>query len=184
MSGHNKYSQIKHRKEAQDSKKSIVFSKLLAAISVAAKQNPKPDANPRLRSAIEKARENNVPLENIERAISKASEQKDLQEILIEAYGPEGVGILIEAITNNSNRTVSEIRHLLDENGAKMANQGSVQWSFEQIADERGLNADSRGKWRPKFTQQISETGKQKLQELVDIIEENGDVQHVITNAE
>lgn len=183
MSGHNKYSQIKHRKEAQDSKKSVIFSKLLAAISVAAKQNPKPDANPRLRSVIEKAKENKVPLENIERAISKASEQKDLQEVLIEAYGPEGVGILIEAITDNSNRTISEIRHLLDENGAKMATQGSVLWSFKQNADEHGLNADSRGKWQPKFTQQISLEGKQKLEMLVNTIEEQSDVQGVVTNA-
>src|SRR3989344_524111 len=118
MSGHNKWSQIKNRKGVQDAKKSLTFSKLLAAIAVAAKSNPKPDANPRLRSVIEKAKENNVPLENIERAINKAAEQKDLQEVLIEAYGPEGVGILIEAITDNSNRTISEIRHLLDENGA------------------------------------------------------------------
>lgn len=183
MSGHNKYSQIKHRKEAQDSKKSIVFSKLLAAIAVAAKQNPKPDANPRLRSAIEKAKENKVPLDNIERAISKASEEKDLAELLIETYGPEGVGILIEAITDNSNRTTSEIRHLLDENGAKMATPGSVLWSFEQIVDERGMDADLRGKWHSKFSQPISDTGKQKLRELVSKLEEREDVQRVTTNA-
>lgn len=183
MSGHNKWSQIKDRKEAQDKKRGAVFSKLLAAIAVAAKQNPKPDANPRLRSAIEKAKENKVPLENIERAINKASEGKDLQEVLIEAYGPEGVGILIEAITDNSNRTISEIRHLLDENGAKMATQGSVLWSFEQTADERGLDADSRGRWKAKFPQPISPEGKQKLQELVKLIEEHDDIQKVTTNA-
>ena len=174
MSGHNKWSQIKDRKGAQDKKKSAIFSKLLAAISVAAKQNPKPDANPRLRSAIEKAKENKVPLENIERAITKAAEQKDLQEILIEAYGPEGVGLIIEAITDNSNRTISEIRHLLEENGAKMATPGSVQWSFEKINNN----------WQAKFQQPISEAAKKQLQELISKIEEYEDVQHVVTNAQ
>ena len=170
MSGHNKWSQIKNRKGAQDAKKSLTFSKLLAAIAVAAKSNPKPDANPRLRSVIEKAKENNVPLENIERAINKAAEQKDLQEVLIEAYGPEGVGILIEAITDNSNRTISEIRHLLDESGAKMATQGSVLWSFEKLNNE----------WKAKFPQAISDSAKQQLNELVKILEEHDDVQKVI----
>ncbi len=172
MSGHNKWSQIKGKKGVTDQKRGVLFSKLLRAISVAAKQNPKPDANPRLRSAIEKAKENKVPLENIERAISKASEEKDLEELLIEAYGPEKVGILIEAITDNSNRTISEIRHLLDENGAKMATQGSVLWSFEKTGME----------WKAKFQQPISDAGKQKLQELVSKLEEREDVQRVITN--
>ena len=158
MSGHNKWSQIKNRKGAQDAKKSLTFSKLLAAIAVAAKSNPKPDANPRLRSVIEKAKENNVPLENIERAINKAAEQKDLQEVLI------------EAITDNSNRTISEIRHLLDESGAKMATQGSVLWSFEKLNNE----------WKAKFPQAISDSAKQQLNELVKILEEHDDVQKVI----
>lgn len=174
MSGHNKWSQIKNRKGAQDAKRGALFSKLLKAISVAAKTEPKPEFNPRLRSAVEKAKENNVPLENIQRAISKASEEKELQEIVIEAYGPEGVGLIIEGITDNSNRTVSEIRHLLDENGAKMANQGSVQWSFEK----------SGGDWKVKFPQPISPEGKQKLELLIDAIEDHEDTQRVITNAQ
>jgi YebC/PmpR family DNA-binding regulatory protein len=174
MAGHSHWAQIKHHKGAADVKRGALFSKLLRAISIAAKQEPKPEFNPRLRSAIEKAKENKVPLENIERAINKASEEKDLQEILIEAYGPDGVGLLIEAITDNSNRTISEIRHLLEQNGAKMANPGSVQWSFEKINNE----------WRAKFQQPISPEGKQKLDELVNIIEEHDDVQRVLTNAQ
>ncbi len=174
MSGHNKYSQIKDRKAAQDSKKSVLYTKMLAAIAIVAKQNPNPDNNPRLRSAIEKAKENKVPLENIQRAISKAAEQKELQEIVIEAYGPEGVGMIIEAITDNSNRTVSEIRHLLDENGAKMATPGSVQWSFEK----------ANNVWQPKFRQPMSENAKKQLQELIVKLEEGDDVQLVVTNAQ
>lgn len=174
MSGHNKWSQIKNRKGAQDKKKSASFSKILRAISIAAKQEPKPEFNPRLRSVIEKAKENNVPRENIERAISKASEEKDLEEITIEGYGPEKSGLIIECITNGRNRTTNEIRHLLESNDAKMATQGSVLWSFEKI----GMD------WKAKFQQPISEEAKRKLSELIQKLEENEDVQRVITNAE
>src|SRR3990167_1562402 len=105
MSGHNKWSQIQHKKGRADKERSAVFTKLLAAISIAAKSEPKPDFNPRLRAVIEKAKENNVPQENIERAINKASEEKSLEEVIIEAYGPEGTQIIIEGITDNTNRT-------------------------------------------------------------------------------
>jgi len=173
MSGHNKYSQIKDRKGAQDAKKSAVYTKMLALVAVAAKQDSNPDNNPRLRAAIERAKEAKVPIDNIERAINKASETKDLEEILIEAYGPEGVGMLIEAITDNSNRTISEVRHLLDENGAKMATQGSVQWSFQK----------TNNAWQVKFAQPLSEAGKASLQQLTEKVEEHPDVQRVVTNA-
>lgn len=173
MSGHNKWSQIKNRKGAQDAKRSLSFSKLLAAIAIAAKADPSPDTNIKLRSAIERAKAGNCPLENIERAISKASESKDLEEVLIEAYGPEGVALIIEAITDNSNRTIAEIRHLLDLNGAKMANQGSVLWSFEK----------SDGEWKAKFPQEISDAGKESLQRIVEALEEHNDVQRVSVNA-
>ncbi len=173
MSGHNKWSQIKNRKGAQDAKKSLAFSKLLALVVVAAKASPDPDKNPRLRAAIQRARDSNVPLENIERAINKAAEQKDLTEVLIEAYGPEGVGMLIEGITDNTNRTVSEVRHLLDENGAKMAGQGGVAWSFERTP----------GGWQVKMPQPASEEAKKRIQELIVILEEHNDVQRVFTNA-
>ena len=176
MSGHNKWSQIQHRKGIADVKRGALFSKLLAAISVAAKQEPNPNSNPRLRSAVEKARANKVPQDNIDRAIARASEAKNLEELLIEAYGPEGVGLLIEAITDNKNRTTSEIRHLLDEHDAKMATPGSVQWSFVPPAG-------GTMEWKAKFQQPVSEEGKKKLLELVVSLEEHGDVQKVITNA-
>ena len=172
MSGHNKWSQIKNRKGAQDAKKSLSFSKLLAVVALHAKNDPSPTTNLKLRTAIDRARAGNVPLENIERAINRASEAKDLTEILIEAYGPEGMGIIIEAITDNSNRTIAEIRHLLDENGAKMATQGSVLWSFEKI----------NGEWKAKFAQTTTPDGKIKLVAIKKALEEHNDVQNVITN--
>src|SRR3990172_4352957 len=132
MSGHSKWSQIKHQKGIADKKKAVVFSKLLKAISVAAKSEPNPDFNPRLRTAIETAKQNNVPNDNIERAISKASEQKNLEEITVEAYGPESVALIVEAVTDNRNRTIQEIKNILNENGGKMGEMGSVRWAFEQ----------------------------------------------------
>ena len=145
---------------------------MLKAVSVAAKEEPNPDFNPRLRSLIEKAKENNVPAENIERAIKKAAEEKNLEELVIEAYGPEKVALIIEAITDNRNRTIAEVRHILDENGAKMATPGSVLWSFTKTG----------GEWQPNFRQQVSDEGKEKILSLIEKLEENEDVQKVTTN--
>ena len=175
MSGHNKWSQIKHKKGAVDKKKSLTFGKILAAISVAAKTNgADPSGNPRLRSLIEKAKENNVPNENIERALKRANE-KELQEFLFEAYGPEGVAILVEAITDNPNRLIQELRTLAGEVGAKPADPGSVLWAFTKSDYETG--------WVAKFPQPIPETTKQQLQNIIDAFEEHDSVQGVITSA-
>lgn len=172
MSGHNKWSQIKTKKGATDKKRGNLFGKLLKAISIAAKTAPNPQFNPRLRSAIEKAKENNVPQENIDRAVSKASEEKDLEEVVIEAYGPEGVAIIIEGITDNKNRTTSEIRHILDLQGAKMANPGSVLWSFDKT--ETG--------WQPKFKQSVSQDTIDKISQITETLEEHDDVQKITVN--
>ena len=130
MSGHNKWSQIKHQKSASDKKKSVVFSKVLNAITIAARDEANPQFNPRLRTLIEKAKENNIPQDNIERAIKKTKESDNLKEITVEAYGPGGSALIIDAITDNSNRTINELKFLLNENEAKMAEQGSVRWAF------------------------------------------------------
>jgi len=172
MSGHNKWSQIKNQKGAADLKRGRLFSKLLKAISIAAKTEPNPNFNPRLRSAIEKAEENNVPKDNIERAINKAKEEKNLEDIVVEAYGPEGSAIIIEGITDNTNRAISEIKHLLTEHGGKIANPGSVLWSFEK----------KDGEWRAKFPQTISDDAKEKLNQLISALEEHEDAQKVTTN--
>ncbi len=172
MSGHNKWSQIKNQKGAADKKRGLLFSKVLKAIAIAAKTEANPQFNPRLRSAIETAKAANVPLDNIERAISKASEEKELEDVVIEAYGPEGVALIIEGITDNTNRTISEIKHLLIEHNAKIANPGSVLWSFEKINSE----------WKAKFPQIVSETAKQQIAALVEALDGHGDVQQIATN--
>lgn len=174
MAGHSHWKQIQQKKGSADQKRGQIFSKLLRAISAAAKQESNPDFNPRLRSAIETAKQNNVPNDNIERAVKKASEEKNLEDVIIEAYGPEKAAIIIEAITDNKNRTISEIRNILNENGAKMAEQGSVLWSFEKI----------NGEWQAKFQQLISEEGKQKIKNLMEILESHDDVQKIITNTQ
>ena len=127
MSGHNKWQQIKHKKGIADQKRAVSFSKLLAAVAAAARTSPHPEANPRLRAAIDRAKKENVPSENIERALKRSAEAKDLEELVIEAYGPEGAAIFIECVTDSRNRTVSELKHLLSEMGAKFAEQGSVR---------------------------------------------------------
>ncbi|MFA5099129.1 MAG: YebC/PmpR family DNA-binding transcriptional regulator [Candidatus Paceibacterota bacterium] len=176
MSGHSHWAGIKHKKGSADQKRGLVFSKLLNAISIAAKTETNPQFNPRLRTAIEKAQQNNVPKDNIERAIKRATEQKDLEELLIEAYGPEGSAILIEAITDSRNRTISEVKKILSDNNAKFGEQGSVKWAFESKNSDDGII------WEVKFKQEISEEAKQKLQELIEELEERDDVQKIYTN--
>ncbi len=184
MAGHSHWKQIKAQKGAADKKKSAVFSKLLNAISVAARQESNPAFNPRLRSAMEKAKDNKIPQENIERAIGKASKNKNLEEIIIEAYGPEKTALIIEAITDNKNRTIAEIRHLLDANKAKMADPGSVLWAFDPPAPQTTKQTSGGGEWKAKFPQQISDEGKRKLQIIIEKLEEHNDVQCVITNSQ
>lgn len=176
MSGHSKWSQIKHKKGDTDKKRSVLFSKLLKAISAAARTEPNPDFNPRLRTAVETAKAANVPNDNIERAISKAKEGGALTELIIEAYGPEKSAIIIEALTDNSNRTISEIRNILAENGAKMGEIGSARWAFD--IPQPG------NPWTPKFTQKISDEGKIKLQEIIEALNDHNDTQKIYTNAE
>jgi len=135
MSGHSKWSQIKHKKALTDAKKGKLFSKLSNLISVVARQKGgDPDTNPQLRLTIEKARSFNMPNENIERAIKKGLGELEgvkMEELTIEAYGPGGTALIIEALTDNKNRTVSEIKYSLGQHGGKMAEAGSVSWLFE-----------------------------------------------------
>jgi YebC/PmpR family DNA-binding regulatory protein len=175
MSGHSHWSGIKHKKEAMDQKRGKVFSKLLAAISIAAKQEPNPQFNPRLRTAILKAKENKVPQDNIDRAINKASEIKDLEDLIMEAYGPEGAAILIEAVTDNRNRTISEVKKILSDAGAKWAEPGSVQWAFNPPTGDKA--------WEAKFKQEFSPDAIQKIGDLAEKIKDHDDVQEVYTNA-
>lgn len=132
MSGHSKWSTIKRQKQANDAKKGQVFSKLTRAISLAAKQGGlNPDSNVRLRMAIELARAENMPKENIERAIQKGGGAgENLQEALYEGYGPAGVGILVEATTDNKNRTTQEVKNVFERGGGSLGTPGSVAFQF------------------------------------------------------
>lgn len=136
MSGHNKWANIKHRKMAQDAKKSKIFTKLIREIIVAAREGGgNIETNPRLRAAVEKARAENMPKENIERAIKRGTgelEGVDYQEVIYEGYAPGGVAVYIRALTDNKNRTAQELRHLFNKYGGSLAESGSVSWIFER----------------------------------------------------
>ena len=137
MSGHSKWSQIKHKKAISDAKKGRLFSKLVREIMVAARAGgATADSNPRLRQALEKAKSIGLPKDNIERAIARASGEGEaalLQEFLYEATTPGGIMILIEGITDNKNRTLAGIKHILAEHRARLAEQGSLIWNFNKL---------------------------------------------------
>jgi YebC/PmpR family DNA-binding regulatory protein len=136
MAGHSKWSQIKHKKAAVDAKRGKIFSKLAREISVAARLGGgDPSMNPRLRSAIEKAKEANMPHDNIKRAVQKGTGElpgASYEESTYEGYGPGGVAMLVEVLTDNKNRTVAEIRHLLNKYGGSLGEAGCVSWMFDK----------------------------------------------------
>lgn len=133
MAGHSHWAQIKRKKSVLDVKKSQLISKLINSIIIAAREGNNPETNPKLRNAIERAKEFKVPLENIERAISKAEEKdSNLEEVIYEVYFDEGISLLIKAITDNKNRTLGEIKHVLNKYNSKLAEPGSVIWNFSE----------------------------------------------------
>ena len=137
MSGHSKWSSIKHKKGAADAKRGQLFSKLSRAIIVAAKEGgPDPAGNLALQNAIEKARSYSMPKDNIERAIAKGAgadgEAASFETVVYEGYGPEGVAVLVEALTDNRNRTASEVRHAFTRYGGNLGTTGAVAWQFER----------------------------------------------------
>ena len=139
MSGHSKWSTIKRKKGAADAKRGAAFTRLAREITVAAREGGgDPDVNFRLRLAVDKARSGNMPKDNIERAIKRGTgEDKDgtvFEEIMYEGYGPKGVAMMIETVTDNRNRSVSEIRHALTKSSGSMAEVGAVSWQFERMA--------------------------------------------------
>ena len=135
MSGHSKWSSIKHQKGVTDARRGQLFTKLTREIIVAVREGgASPESNFRLRLAVQKARDNNMPSENIERAIKKGSGElgvSSLSELTIEGYGPNGVAVLVEALTDNRNRTVQEVRSLFSRHGGSLGASGSVAWIFE-----------------------------------------------------
>jgi YebC/PmpR family DNA-binding regulatory protein len=176
MSGHNKWSKIKRQKEKTDAQKSKIFSKMVKLITVEAKKAGGNINSPGLKVAIEKAKAENVPNDNIERAIKKSTEAGAIMEaITYEAYGPGGCAIIIETLTDNKNKASQEVKHILSKNGFTLAGMGSATWAFERNAEME---------WIAKVTVPISEEDGEKLSVLVDELEECDEVQNVYTNAE
>lgn len=174
MAGHSKWHQIKHKKGATDQKRGRAFSKLLSAIQAAARENPNPEINLRLRAAIQKAKEMKVPQENILRAVKKAADEPT-EKLIIEAYGPEGIALIISALTDNRNRTMADVKKILSDFDAKITDPGAVLWVFETTPETA---------FQAKFKQSISDESKQKARNLLDILKKLQEVIEVYTNAE
>ena len=149
MSGHSKWATIKHKKGALDAKRGQLFTKLIKEISILAKNGGNPDTNPQLRTAIQKAKDSNMPTDNIERAIKKGTGELPgvvYEEATYEGYGPGGIAILVEVVTDNKNRASSEIRSIFSKNGGNMAGAGAVSWIFEKkgyfVVSKKALDED------------------------------------------
>lgn len=150
MSGHSKWSSIKHKKAAADAKRGKLFSKLSRAITVAAREGgPDPAANATLAAAIQKAKDYSMPKDNIERAIQRGaggSEGEAYETVTYEGYGPAGVAVLVEAMTDNRNRTAAEVRNIFNRNNGKLGETGSVAWLFERkgsiVVDAKAVDED------------------------------------------
>ena len=176
MSGHNKWSQIKHRKGGGDVEKRNVWGKLSKRIAVESKKANGDVNAAHLRAVIEKARESNMPKENIDRAVAKgiSADSGSLDTVVYETYGPGGVAILIVALTDSHNRTAQEIKHLLAELGLALASPGSASWAFEKT----GMD------YVPKTAVKLSEDDTEKLHKILDEVDAHDDVEDVYTNAE
>ena len=149
MSGHSKWSTIKRAKEAKDAKRSNLFTKLSKNIAVAARDGADPESNFKLRMAMDKARALSMPKDNIERAIKKGSGQSgegQIESLLYEAYGPDGVALIVEILTDNKNRSISNLKHILSKRNGSLGSTGSVMWMFstkgEIILDKNKLSED------------------------------------------
>src|SRR5271169_2843943 len=150
MSGHSKWATIKHKKGALDAKRGKIFTRLIREIAMAAKSGGDPDKNPRLRTAIAAAKAENMPADNIKRAIQRGTgelEGVSYEEITFEGYGPGGVAIIVEVLTDNRNRAVSEIRHGFSKNGGNLGEPNSVAWMFSKkgvIAIPKGADSEDK----------------------------------------
>ncbi len=183
MAGHNKWSKVKRKKAVSDAEKSKVFSKIVKLISSEAKKSGGVESAG-LKTAIEKAKEANVPKDVIERAVKKAKESAPQESITYEAYGPGGVALIIEALTENRNKAAAEIKHILSKHGFSLASPGSATWAFQK--DSVAGNPDARigAGWQATTMIKLSEEDGEKLGALIDDLEENDEVQEVFMNAE
>ena len=175
MAGHSKWAKLKHVKGKTDAQKAKLFSKLVRFITIEIKK-AKGDRNAAgVRTAIEKAKAANMPTDNIERALAKASgEGAQVEQVVYGAYGPGGCALVIEAYTDNRNRTVQELKHLLALHGGTLANPGAAAWAFQKNAE---------GKLEAMMPIELSDEDAQKMAELSDALEDHDDINNVYSNA-
>ena len=175
MSGHNKWSQIKRKKGAEDERRSKVFSLLVKNLTRESKMAGGNKEAPGLRTAIEKARASNMPAENIERAIAKGIGEgaESYETVTYEGYGPAGVAIIVKGLTDSPNRTSNEIKHIFSKNGGSFAAQGAAMWAFTK--GEAGLI--------PNMEIVLTDKDGMKLAGLIEELEDQSDVENVYTNA-
>jgi YebC/PmpR family DNA-binding regulatory protein len=169
MSGHSKWATIKHKKGALDAKRGKIFTRLIKEVTIAAKQGGgDPDGNPRLRGAIAAAKAENMPADNIKRAIQRGTGELDgvnYEEITYEGYGPGGVALIVEVLTDNKNRAVSEVRHAFSKHGGNMGAEGAVSWMFTKkgviVVAKSAASED-------KITEIVLDAGAEDLSEEAD----------------
>ena len=170
MAGHNKWSKVKHIKAKEDAKKSKIFTKHVRAIMTAARQGGgNPETNAALRLAVERAKADSMPMQNIQRAIDKATGNLDgvtLSEVSYEGYGPGGVAIMVECLTDNKNRTVAEIRHAFKKAGGSLGTSGSVAWMFEK----KGVVVVNRSDKDDEVMETAIEAGAEDIKELDEVL--------------
>lgn len=176
MSGHNKWSKIKHKKAATDAAKSKIFSKHASLIAMESRKAGGDVNSPGLAAAIERAKKDSMPKENIERAVAKGGGEGGaaLEEVMFEAFGPGGTAMIITAVTDNNNRTAPEIRHIFSKAGLELGSPGSAVWAFEKTAEG----------YVPQNPIDLSDTDGEKLAGLIESLEEQDDVQDVYTTAD
>ncbi|MCF7857305.1 MAG: YebC/PmpR family DNA-binding transcriptional regulator [Candidatus Pacebacteria bacterium] len=176
MSGHNKWSQIKHKKAKTDGQKSKIFSKHASFIAMESRKAHGDLGSPGLIAAIDRAKKDSMPKDNIDRAVAKGSgaEGSTLSEVLYETYGPGGVAILITAVTDNPNRTTPEVKHLLSKLGYQLGTTGSSAWAFTKTHTGYSPNAPVT----------LSDTDGEKLGNLIEALETNDDLLDIFTTAD
>ncbi|XKT74656.1 MAG: YebC/PmpR family DNA-binding transcriptional regulator [Patescibacteria group bacterium UBA2163] len=176
MSGHNKWSKIKHKKAATDAQKSKIFSKHANVIAVESRKAGGDVTSPGLAAAIERAKKDSMPKENIERAVAKGggADAAALEEVTFEAFGPGGVALLITAVTDNNKRTAPEMRHIFSKAGYELGAPGSAAWAFTKTAEG----------YVPNSPVDLSDEDGEKLAALIEKLEEQDDVQDVYTTAD
>ncbi|MES2953787.1 MAG: YebC/PmpR family DNA-binding transcriptional regulator [Patescibacteria group bacterium] len=176
MAGHNKWKQIKHKKGAADAKRSKLFAMLGRAIAMESKKAAGSRSAPGLARAIEKARAENMPNDNIDRAVAKGAGAgaQSYEDVVYEAYGPGGAALIIEGTTDSKNRTNNEIKHLLAEHGGTLGTPGSASWAFTKTTEG----------WEPNMLMPIPPSDVDKLIALLEKIEEHDDIKEVFTNAD